>query len=130
VLPGGVPAASAAALSGAAAAASEGAPNALRNGGYERLNDTGFPEDWRSYVFSGSPSFAADDSVAIEGSRSLRITASAYSRGTVYQDVRIPAEERGLYRFRQWIKTEEATATAYARLFLINATGGRVGNLI
>jgi len=112
------------------AAAAESSTNVILNGSYEEVNDVGFPEHWRSYVFSGKPSFATDEAVVFDGDRSLRISATEYSRGTMYQDVLIPMEDRGLYHFHQWIKTENLTATAYARMFLINHTGGRVGNLI
>lgn len=105
--------------------------NVLRNGSYEELNSSGSPLHWAVYRFSGTPEVAVDSTVVLDGEQALRIDASETSRVTMYQNVLIPMEERGLYTFRQWIKTEDVAGIgAYIRMFLVNQTGGRAGNLI
>jgi hypothetical protein len=104
----------------------------LLNGGYEELNGGGLPLHWATWVSSGTPSFASDNAVYAEGTKSLRISASAASRGTAYQVVPLQPSQKGkTYRLRQWIRTENVTgAGAFSRIFLTNASGARVGNLI
>ncbi|WP_372661079.1 Ig-like domain-containing protein [Cohnella sp.] len=104
----------------------------LVNGGYEELSGGGFPQNWSTWVSSGTPSFASDEAVFAEGKRSLRISASSASRGTAFQVVLLQPSQKGkTYRLRQWIRTEDVTgAGAFSRIFLTNESGSRAGNLI
>ncbi|CAM3643212.1 tandem-95 repeat protein [Marinicrinis lubricantis] len=105
--------------------------NVLLNGSYEENEET-LPLGWRPYIFSGSPKVQVDHEQVVSGQSSLKMSAESSSRATMYQDVRIPPEQRNqIYTFSQWIKTEDVSGVGiYNRMFLINESGTRIGSLI
>ncbi|MFK7693226.1 Ig-like domain-containing protein [Paenibacillus sp. HJGM_3] len=108
------------------------APNLLQNGGFEQTaTAAGWVGNvsalsWTRYVFTGTPLFAVDSSVAHSGSKSVRLEASPAARGTVYQQTNAVAVGK-TYKVSGWMKTEMTSGKGLVR-FQVGRTSG--GNLL
>lgn len=86
------------------------------------------PANWTRYVFSGTPVFAVDSTVAHTGTNSARLEAASTARATLYQQANV---ERGkTYRISGWLKTENISNQALVRFQVPRPSGNLLINIV
>ena len=104
--------------------------NLLVNGGFEETaSASGWtnnlaPAGWTRYVFTGSPAFSVDSTVAHTGQHSVRLDAASTSRGTVFQQTGV--EVGKTYRISGWMKTENVSGKGLVRIQAGRTSGGNL----
>lgn len=81
--------------------------------------------DWTRYVFSGTPAFAVDSSVAHTGGKSVKIEAGYTARGTIFQQINSVVKGK-TYKISGWMKTENVSNKALVRFQIGRTSGGNV----
>ncbi|WP_158606881.1 DUF7594 domain-containing protein [Paenibacillus ginsengarvi] len=101
--------------------------NVLANGSFDSVTND-LPSSWNKWVASGTPVFTVDNAVYKEGSKSLRIEASAAARSSLNQSVSIEAGKT--YNFSVWVKMDNIVSAdkgIVLRYQFYNASNQKVG---
>jgi hypothetical protein len=92
-------------------------PELLKNPDLELFDDSGVPEAWTVNLWSTNSAVYMDTTVAHSGEKSVRISAPAGARASIWQYGAVKAGHT--YQFSVWYRTKDALASdaIYARLY-------------